>query len=163
MIKFSNLLLEKIPNSVLKKILPKERIIMSPNNKIHFKNIKQLYKRNKPQGLWYSIGREWIDWVRQNYPEWEYDVIFAIELNFSKILVIKTVQDRKDFENKYGIWDEHFKCYFKIDWPTVGKLYSGIELLVPLGGEIGNWNKTWDIKSGCVWNKSGIKKIIKKG
>jgi hypothetical protein len=53
-----------------------------------------------------------------------------------------------------------------IKWNEVAQKYCGIEIsnyhsLHSLSSLNSDWLDTWDISSGCIWDKEGITKIIK--
>jgi hypothetical protein len=67
------------------------------------------------------------------------------------------------FEEKFGITNPMLRrnVVTDIDWNAVEREgWHGIEIHDPYG-EIGSWLRTWDISSGCIWNKDAIKKIDK--
>ena len=64
----------------------KDRIFLTESKTFNSNfNISQIKGRNKPKGLWYGLGTSWIDWVRDEMPEWEYNgiEIFDIDLVYS--------------------------------------------------------------------------------
>jgi hypothetical protein len=73
MIRLKPLLTEMpIHKTVYSQIGETDRIIMSAEPTITPRNVDQSkLAKWKPQGLWYAIGTEWIDWTRDNMPEWE--------------------------------------------------------------------------------------------
>ena len=173
MIRLTDILKEMaIAPELYNKIKPDDRIVMSHDPLEDFRNVKQDkfksdQRGDKPKGLWYALGTEWIDWVRDQVPKWEGNHIYRLELNESMIL---KVTDFKSFEDEYGYVEDYIrnsslwrddKKPKGINWERVSHEYYGVEVIAPFGGEIGNWNRTWDVSSGCVWNKRGIKKIEK--
>lgn len=149
MIKLKDLLLEY-------KIKSTDRIVMTNVDEIKFINKNQKVHR-KPTGLWYGIGTSWIDWVEIEMPKWRKKHLFKIEINKSKVLVIDHKYVMEDFNKKYGV-KYHGMDY--IDWEEVAKSYSGIEIN-PYRDYDYDWYYGWDVASGCVWNKSGLKKVEK--
>ena len=69
-------------NDDIKKISSTDKIHMSHEDKIRFKNISPQDQPDlwKPKGLWYSMGTEWIDWVSVEMPDWEDEYIYKIKL-----------------------------------------------------------------------------------
>ena len=113
----------------------------------------------KPRGLWYGIGTSWIDWVRNEMPEWEDEHVFKLDVNESEMLMIHTLKDLYSFTNKYGGSDG------LIYWHAVANQYGGIEIS-PYMWEARNdrrtwWYYPWDVASGCIWNKEVITNIEK--
>jgi hypothetical protein len=139
---------------------PEKRFIMSEEDIINFRDQNEQEVSDKPNGLWYAVGSEWIDWVRNEMPEWETDNVFEIKINDDKILKISTYDDIFEFTKKYGRKDYGF---LMINWNKVSQDYSGIEIVPfirPASRKL-NWYYTWDIASGCIWRGDGIKSIKK--
>jgi hypothetical protein len=163
--KLTTILNEMAAKSLVKQIKPNDRIIMTDNDTLDFKNTTQRPINNghmKPTGLWYAIGTDWIDWVRSEMPAWEQDHLFKVETT-SKVIVLKSPADCKKFEEKFGYEDKYYKREYwglLIDWELVAKKYAGVELF-NYNDHAFHWTYGWDIRSGCIWNKSGIKKITK--
>jgi hypothetical protein len=162
MIKLSKLLLEMATDSIVSKIKPNDRVIMTSKDTIEFSNTPQeplsRSLRNKPKGLWYAIGTDWIDWVRMEMPEWEQDHLFKLETT-NKVPILKSKDDLKRFEEVYLV--KHESGMKLIDWYEVSKDYAGIELHLYNDWDH-DWTYGWDIRSGCIWNKAGIKGKITK-
>jgi hypothetical protein len=135
------------------------RLIMTEDTTINFREFNNQKIGYKPKGLWYGIGVSWIDWVRNEMPDWEYDNIFKIDLNESNMLMIDTLEKLYSFNKEFG-------AYFSqtlIDWKKVSNSYGGIEIspyMWPARMEL-DWYYGWDVASGCVWNKNVIQNIEK--
>jgi hypothetical protein len=137
------------------------RVIMSKEEEITFKNSPNQENRRKPIGLWYGIGSSWVDWIRYNQPSWEKDFIHIVDVDLSKMKVIRNNKQLIEFHNEYFIKDEFGGN--KIDWGKVAEKYSGIEIspfIVRYYSEI-DWYYGWDVSSGCIWNSDAIKDIKK--
>jgi hypothetical protein len=138
---------------------PEGRFIMSHEDEINFRDMSDKQDvDHKPEGLWYAIGDEWIDWVRTEMPEWEYDNVFVLEINEDRVKKLSSYEDIEEFTKQYGRKDFGFMM---IDWKKVAEKYSGIEI-APYDYEARmkfNWYYTWDVASGCIWNKEGIKSV----
>ena len=160
-IKFMDLLTEKVPDNIYQKIKDTDRIVNTKETKIEFFNKEQISKSNKPRGLWYGIGKEWIKWVREEMPNWEENKIFKIEITDS-VLILDDLKKIREFEKEYGVKESHLgdDVVNRIKWSEVAKKWSGVELLYP-HGILGEWRHDWDVRSGCIWNKSGLKSIKK--
>jgi hypothetical protein len=162
MIKLKDIMSESLNKNITDKIKSVDKIVMTADRTIVFKNKTQKSDGAvKPIGLWYSIGSEWINWVRSEMPSWERDNIFKVSLG-SKILKLKTKSDVIKFTDTYGVelWGE----IVYINWNEVAKKYNGIEIMNPRHfGNMGKlfWLYPWDVSSGCVWNSGGISKIQK--
>ena len=167
MIKLKSLLTEMpIHKLVYGQIGATDRIIMSAEPTITPRDTMQPIKAAwKPRGLWYAIGTEWIDWTRDNMPEWETDYAHRALVDTSKILRLGHDMTIQEFEHRFGAEYQTIETApvcLAIHWWKVkaykGAKYAGIEVVHPWGG-IGSWLRTWDISSGCIWNPAAIKSI----
>jgi hypothetical protein len=113
----------------------------------------------KPRGLWYSIGDEWIEWVRKNMPEWEHSYNHTIVVDESKLLIISTFIELEAFISAYK------KDEYNIDWKAIRSRYMGIEFRNY--GDIRHrtfdkfnilYTFYWglDCSCGCIWNMNCI-------
>ena len=167
MIRLKNILKEMaIPKAVYSQIQPTDRIIMSDDEEIIPRDTAQPAAASfKPRGLWYAIGTEWIDWVRDNMSHWESDHAFKLELDDSKILHLGKDMSFTEFEEKFGVKNYGMDVVTDIKWWKVKAYdagrYSGIEIEHPWGPKPGHWERTWDISSGCIWRANAIKGINK--
>ena len=117
----------------------------------------------KPEGLWVSVGEEWLDWCRSEefrtdsdlYEHW---VTVADEAN---LLHLSSAEELDSFTADYG---EQLSPRFEsryIDWTRVADDYDGIVIspyvysrrLTPHT----HWYYGWDIASGCIWNSAVVK------
>jgi len=136
------------------KLGSKERVHNCKDEEIKFKKYQQV-RGAKPQGFWYGFGDSWMKWVRREMPEWEFENYFKVEVDKNKILILDTIKKAEEFTEQYS--DDPFS----IEWSEVSKEYSGIE--IPDYNEVSKfqWMSTWDVSSGCIWDKNAIKKIRK--
>lgn len=107
---------------------------------------------HKPTGFWYSCEHEWLNWVRLEMPGWESEHYYDVKLDYSKILTLDTEEKMIAFDREYGIDD------WTINWELVAEKYYGIEIC-PARRRLRFkllWYSTWDIASGCIWNKKAI-------
>ena len=150
---------------IIKTQYPNARITMEPrasinNDKIIYSPVEQPNKpMAKPFGLWYAIGTEWIDWVKDNMPEWERDHAFVLDIDKSRLLQINTYYDLQSFDEEFGV-----EGYY-IDWGRVSEKYGGIEIapyIYQARYEM-LWYYGWDVASGCIWGPNMVKnsKLIK--
>lgn len=142
------------------------KIIMTKESEINFTPVPLSKQENgfKPKGLWYGIGNSWIDWVKWNMPEWEYDNIFEIKLDESKILKIDNNKVLRDFTSEYNKpFDNIVNTRFTlIEWGRFCETKGGIEINPFISNTLYNiWISTWDVESGCVWDENVIEKITK--
>lgn len=121
----------------------------------------------KPRGLWYSPGKEWINWCVQEMPEWVGQYIYELDIKTSKILKIDTLQKLDKFDKEYrldtiaaGVPVHSFGRCYDMDWQKLTTKYSGIEIS-PYQWErrlVYIWFYGWDVASGCIWDRKAIKK-----
>jgi len=139
-------------------------------NRTHFSIKEELiipFKYNqkndlKPEGLWYGIDGDWKSWCESEMPHWIKDRNeFILELNFDKILIISSIDELDLFHNEFSILIG--KTIHDIDWKKIAQLYTGIEIHPYLYERRYEylWYYGWDCSSGCIWDSSAIKKIIK--
>jgi hypothetical protein len=143
----------------IKNVHSNDRIIMSNNSELTFNSIPtdRQTQGTKPKGLWYGIGSSWIDWVRDEMPDWESDNAFKIDIDVDKILKITNSEELLAFNKKYGV---KFKSYNVIDWQRVASEYGGIEISpynykLRMSREVW-WYYGWDVASGCIWDEGVI-------
>ncbi len=153
-------------------IKPADKIIMAKKDILPLRfpveqtNFRSVY--GKPKGLWYAAGKEWIEWVEREMPHWMGDRFYKITPS-SKVLKINTLAKFQAFVQAYGEMkpsmfqgqepQPQFDQY--IDWRRVAKDYPGIEI-APYRQDCRleyAWYYGWDVASGCIWDKSGIKSI----
>ena len=138
-----------------------DRLIMTEHESIDFVDMSDKQDvDHKPEGLWYAMGTEWINWVRSEMPEWEYDNVFVLEINKDRVKKLSSYEDIEEFTKQYG---RKHHGFVMIDWRKVAKEYSGIEIIpyVWSARMKFNWYYTWDVASGCIWGSDGIKSIEK--
>lgn len=111
----------------------------------------------KPGGFWFGVGSEWVDWTKDEMPEWKGDNLYSVEVDESECLVIESEFDFRDFSRTYGTRDG------MIDWERVSKDHKGIIVRQYFPKYRMNpqyrWYYSWDIASGCVWDASAIKQV----
>ena len=126
------------------------------------------YVITKPNGFWYEIEDGAFQWGEINWGKYIYDV----ELDTSKIIIIKNYNDYLDFHNKYGM-TKNFRNEFSIkllDWEKVSKDYSGFEVINYDSikkklredfkkTDIASWLDAFDFSSGCIWNLNDLKTV----
>ena len=112
----------------------------------------------KPSGFWYGFGSEWIDWTRNEMPEWTGKYIYDIDTGNTNVLQIKTNAEMLQFNSEYKA-DVYMKDAGEaIDWKKVASKYGGIEINpYQYDDAMLLWYYGWDIACGCVWNLSGVK------
>jgi|SRR5210317_20152 len=146
-------------------IRPEDRIILSPDTKVKFRNVQQ-GKDFKPKGLWYAAGTSWMDWIESEMPDWKYKKdtkdllhVHKLEINQNAIIQLQTKRDVIEFEEEYGV-EPSYGASVLIDWEHVAKKYAGIECIPYFYGLRDRvWYNIWDVPSGCIWSNRGIKSI----
>lgn len=104
----------------------------------------------KPNGgLWYGEGLSWMRHIRYNQDH-IHMFVHEIFVDNSNICKIHTKNQRREFEERYGVPNKTWKVL--IDWGSVKNNYGGIECLGE-GFERQNWQYVWDVPSGCVWSR----------
>lgn len=118
---------------------------------------------DKPSGLWYGIGPNWIQYCEEHVPSRSdiYTSAYILDIDMSKVLHLSTYNDLSKFSKTYGTNDRSGRVLTTIDWVKVSTQFSGIEISpyiykARLDIEI-PWYYVWDIASGCIWNKDVIK------
>jgi hypothetical protein len=130
----------------------------------------------KPRGLWYSIGKEWINWCNSEMPGWISKYNHILDIDTSRILIISTGEDVKRLERKYQGREQEFEKwgnrYITIDWDRLSRDFDGIEIRnyydirfsrdeesrfseTPWHENL--WFGFWDVPSGCIWNLRSLK------
>lgn len=141
----------------MKRIHHTDRPIILSNNFFH--NQK---KDMKPKGLWYDIDSSWLEWCKGN-TDWTYKNHFELEIDESKILLIDTKQKLIDFDREYSVKIHETINLNYIDWESVEKKYSGIEIS-PYRYDCRFslfWYYGFDVASGCIWDFDCLKSTNK--
>jgi hypothetical protein len=153
-------------HDIVKRNYSDKRITISRTPNIRFQDKKdKLFPSPKPNGLWYGIGSSWIDYIKsEGMEDWDYDHVFDLTLDESKLLKITNIDELDEFNKIYSIKsDNDFMRDYKIDWELVGESYSGIEIAPYIwkGRMKYMWYYGWDVPSGCIWSKDAIKEVKK--
>ena len=122
----------------------------------------------KPKGFWYGCDGSWERWAKQEMPKFLGKHNYKVQVDLSKMIVIRDYPQLIFFEKKYGVnvldkvpgYEDMVDVY--IDWPRVVKEYSGIEIAPYISkARERDWYFGWDVASGCVWEKSALKSVEK--
>jgi hypothetical protein len=121
----------------------------------------------KPTGLWYSVGNEWMVWCKDNISDWLEENVWELNVVVSQILVIKSFEDLKRFQETYESHCEDNQFSY-IDWNAVSRDYSGIEIrnykeiteafMLEDYFDL-NWVTAFSCSSGCIWNLEAIRSV----
>jgi|694.fasta_scaffold04876_46 hypothetical protein len=133
--------------------LENKRIVMSkyrqPPIVIPYKGTRS----DKPKGgLWYGEGNEWISFIQYNIPNLIAMFVHEIFINPSRMCIIHDEKTLEDFTWKYRL-DAESEV---IDWDKVASEFDGIECFGN-GFDKENWQYSWDVPSGCIWNNTALK------
>jgi hypothetical protein len=153
-----------------------KHIDIQANDRIHMTDEPQLTFKNrsiddnsmsgvgKPAGLWYAMGRAWLEWMESEGMNWWKKYLYKIEINPEKVLLLDTRFDVELFSHNYTHVPKQ-SFLNQINWGAVAKEYSGIEFnpyFYDLRLKAGfSFYYGIDIPSGCIWDKSGIKNITR--
>lgn len=129
-----------------------------------FHTPKKLGRNTKPKGLWFACGDAWREYVKVELSsDWleAYKYEYTAELDESKLIVLETVKDIKEFNDKFS-GDEDF---YSIDWDKAKKETgkSGIFIKNPQilkARKKYTWYASFDICSAAVWKKDAIKSFV---
>jgi len=140
-----------------------ERAHMSKKKIRQFKDIPTQLPGMKPEGFWYDCDGEWSRWIDSEMPHWKGKHNYKVQVDLSKMIVIRNYKQLKAFEEKYGIKKPYGDGYMEIDWPKVAQNYSGIEIAPYIQSARFSvlWYYGWDVASGCIWEKSALKNVEK--
>lgn len=107
----------------------------------------------KPDGFWFGVGSEWVDWTESEMPQWKGDNLYSVDIDEKSCVVIETEFDLRDFSRRYGTRDG------MIDWEKVARDYKGIIIkeYIPSARHKFRWYASWDVASGCIWDASAVK------
>lgn len=94
-----------------------------------------IYKN--PQGLWFSCGLSWQDFIGSKPNKWSLSTYIYEIIPSNTILHISSVDELKIFINKYK--KDKIKIYDIIDWKKVKSEYDGLLISPYLGDKI--WGK----------------------
>ena len=144
--------------------LPKQsRIVASP---VPFEGLRPSPDQrveDKPRGLWYASGSEWLTWISENMIEERKKIryIYALEIS-DRVLRLSNPAEIQKFTEQYGKapdWAEKLlPSSSHIDWKAVSEKWAGIEISPyqwSLRLEL-FWYYGWDVASGCIWSPEGL-------
>ena len=128
----------------------------------------------KPKGLWYECqddsSETWKEFCDAGLTGgYRYDGTYnvVLEADGHYMLNIPDEHHFDKFVKMYGVPHPVFPNDPEeniIDWPKVTEHYTGIEICPYLNSRRDvSWYYGWDVASGCVWDPSGIKELIKAG
>jgi hypothetical protein len=118
----------------------------------------------KPNGLWYSIDDQWLEWCNGK-PDWIRKYRYTLEIDLSRFIVIDGPFSLGIFLHRFSAYETltpSLKLSF-IEWEKVQENYDGIEIinyfrLRSMPGSIYYpWLLSWDVSGGCVWNLEALR------
>jgi hypothetical protein len=117
----------------------------------------------KPKGLWVSVDGE------DDWPSWCASADFEIGgtrhrvliSNWSRLLILKSSSDLRQFTKFYGRQDETRYHDNYIEWPAVAAAHGGVIIAPYCWDQRLNldWYYGWDCASGCIWDASVIARV----
>lgn len=134
------------------------RVHMSDAEVTSVRDVAQVSEpKMKPCGLWYGVGRAWLDWCDTEMPHWKKPVLSEVIIRESSVLFLKTKGDVLDFDAEFGV-DLHGVRGMHVAWADVAKRYGGVEIAPYHWGLRDDllWYYSWDVLSGCVWRASAV-------
>ncbi len=121
----------------------------------------------KPNGLWYGIDNEWLDWCYSEMPHWIKKYLFKLDIDTTNILIISNKDELDRFCKVYEriIFDK----LVEINWEKVRNDYKGIEITNYYNLKWNNnlsfqsltWFCSWDVSGGCIWDLRALKSFDK--
>lgn len=138
-------------------------------------NNEQQYTHFKPRGFWFAQGDEWLQHMKKtNFRINNYNYLYELELNHDELLFIHNLKDLYYFTKQFCASKSKEECWY-LDWDLVVKTTkaSGVLISPNLKAILKkykkesfseyfkgmDWYLTWDIASGAIWNKKGVKSI----
>ena len=146
------------------KIRPDQKVFLSSEPWTTFKptlQVKPDYAGQKPDGLWYSCGDSWIEWIKLNLAGSLEKANYLYEVKLGEeIIQISSDDEFDNFQSEFGFSSLDGGA---INWKEIQEQeYNGIEIC-PHNRERReelDWYYKWDVASGCIWNPSGVSDII---
>jgi hypothetical protein len=134
----------------------------------------------KPEGLWYECqdgsAELWRDFCQSGLTNGatRYDSSYNVVLKDDGYYILHITDEHHfmKFHKMYSVNHpadpDGTKGFDKmIDWPKVAEHYAGIEICPYLASKRNDdesfWYYGWDVASGCIWSKDGIKELRKAG
>lgn len=110
--------------------------------------------RAKPRGLWFSCGREWLDFAWRNEMFDGPGFVYTLTIDLRRVLKIRSSRELVLFSEHFST--QRYPGDSVIDWVKVASIYEGI-VICPWQSAVRNelgleWYHPWDVASGCVWN-----------
>lgn len=117
----------------------------------------------KPRGLWYAPGKDWIEWMVYEMPEWLNATNYVYRIvPATSVLKLQTEEEVRSFNSTYGSTGGRSIGGRSINWSEVAEDYDGVEI-IPYQYDLRNsnvsWYYTWDIASGCIWRPRGVSEL----
>ena len=154
---------------------PQKRYIISSEliSSVKRVPIDQQMTRMKPEGLWYGVGEEWVEYLRTNQIlQGDHRYLYEVVVDPAHVLQVRTVAETIKFVREFGKrerdrWTSGEGTAL-VDWKRVAQRHLGVELS-PHWGELRSssitfregldWYASWDVGSGCVWDPRGFKSL----
>jgi len=145
-------------------IKPEQKVFISKEPYTDFRNVRQERSQmpmQKPKGLWYGCGDDWIQWLRGDMPEWLEEATYLYEIKLgSDVLQISNDDEFQNLEDEFLIFAPYGQK--AMDWGLIQNAgYSGLEICPYNEGRRwgSDWYYGWDVGSGCIWDSKGIVEV----
>lgn len=169
----------------LSKIMKPYKYYAFANHEFNFKNMKQS-TNYKPNGFWFASGDEWLKYItKEKFRIHDYNYLYEVEIYKNQVLEISTLQELREFASKYkeeqptygyNLPIDDVQVKHLIDWNKVSQetgksgiiintnfkqLYNTYDKRHQIEQYFKDieWYITWDVASGSIWRKNGIKKM----
>jgi len=162
-----------VPSEVLAAIAPTDRVMFTKHPLDADRLFSERYAQrpnNKPKGVWYSLGTQWLDWnTGDSCGECKngglaYNLAYRLVLREDRIVRLATVQQIREFTGSV-LGKSRNPDEWRNDWPAAALLASGIELCffpdrdmmtTSDNYHIFSWVSACDCASGCIWSPDAI-------
>lgn len=147
------------------KLIAQHRVHLSPTILRTLRASKQVPEpSSKPNGLWYSCGNEWIEFIRDQM-RWraqESYYMYEIHVDLASMVVIRDIHEFDAFQQRFGVPDEDGDMM--PNWAAVAREYGGVEICPYISARrMVDWYYPWDVASGCVWDPAVIISLSRGG
>ena len=113
----------------------------------------------KPNGLWYALDNDWLEWCSGEMPHWVQKYLFSFTVDLTNILILSNIEEVRKFCDEYE--KPIFESITAVDWWKVSQEYAGIEICNyhKLKWEVfssehrlmSTWLYGWDGKGSILW------------
>lgn len=118
---------------------------------------------NKPKGLWYACGPQWIEFVAYNLRDrfTGINYLYRLDVDESRLLHVRSSRQAERLTRELGVPDPEEDPsdldYWRVDWRRVAERYAGFEACPYSRGGSLQWYELLDVPSGVVWDPTAIR------